>query len=272
MRTTDGRTPAPAARLRSGEQPTSCGAPSPTAPWALKRDARRRPGAIGKKWTAAALLIVASLEIAHAQTQTRKPAPARKPAPPPAQALTKAVPEMKCQSLLGVGITTKLEFCDILSGRTPLEGMIITLPPHRGDVILTFDLHNRHTYSEELMKAKRGYARYTAMIGAMAMDNTLLQRAAIQSEFRAAADLFDRIGGGAGPGGAKAVAPTGVEHIRIIIPAIENEVSLLGEKVTIDRPDGNATYSSPGRPIAIVSNVAIEYRPAPPPRQPPAKR
>jgi hypothetical protein len=209
---------------------------------------------------AAALMTTGSLD-----AQTRR-APARKPPPPPAT--TKVVPEMKCATRLGVGIATKREFCDILSGRTPLEGLIITLPPHRGDVTLTFDLHNRHTYSEELMKAKRGYARYTAVIGALAMDNTLISRAAIQSEFRAAADLVDRVGGGAGPGGVKAVAPTGTEHIRLTIPEAEHEVSLLGEKLTIDRPDGTATYSSPGRPIAIVSNVMIEYRPAPPPRAP----
>jgi hypothetical protein len=228
---------------------------------------------ISHTWVGA-LLIAGSVSLA-AQTskpvpQTRKPAPTTKPAP--AQALTKEAPEMKCPSVLGTGVSTKREFCDILSGRTPLEGLIITLPPHRGDVILTFDLHNRHTYSEELMKANRGYARYTAMIGALAMDNTLIRRAAIQGEFRAAADLFDRIGGGAGPGGVKAVAPMGMESIRIVIPEIEKEISLLGEKVTIDRPEGSATYSSPGRPIAVVSNVMIEYRPGPPPRQPPAKR
>lgn len=231
---------------------------------------------------AAAIVCAAIAADAQAQTakpapQTRKPAPqapkpapTRKPAPPPA--LTTAVPEMKCPAVLGIGVATKREFCDILSGRTPLEGLIITLPPHRGDVTLTFDLHNRHTYSDELMKAKRGYARYTAMIGAMAMDNTLIRRAAIQTEFRSAADLFDRIAGGAGPGGVKAVAPSGVEAIRIVIPEAESEVSLLGEKVTIDRPEGTATYSSPGRPIAVVSNVMIEYRPAPPPRQAPARR
>jgi hypothetical protein len=182
---------------------------------------------------------------------------------------------MKCPTVLGVGVTTKREFCDILSGRTPLEGLIITLPPHRGDLILMFDLHNRHTYSDELMKAKRGYARYTAMIGALAMDNTLIQRAAITTEFRAATDLFDRIGGGggAGPGGGvRAVAPAGVEHIRIAIPQAENEISLLGEKVTVDSIDGSATYSSPGRPIAVVSNVTIEYRPAPPPKPAPAAK
>ena len=65
------------------------------------------------------------------------------------------------------------------------------------------------------MKTKRGFARYTAVIGALAMDNTLIQRAAIETEFRTAADLFDRIDGGAGPGGVKAVAPTGVERIRL---------------------------------------------------------
>ena len=228
------------------------------------------PAAIGRILAAGALLLCASLDSA-AQTTTGKPAPqTRKPAPPPVQ-LTTVVPEMKCSSVLGVGVTTKREFCDILSGRTPLEGLIITLPPHRGDVTLTFDLHNRHTYSEELMKAKRGFARYTAVIGALAMDNTLIQRAAIETEFRTAANLFDRIEGGAGPGGVKAVAPAGVEHIRLTIPEAENEISLLGEKVTVDRVDGSATYSSPGRPIAVVSNVTIEYRAAPPPKPAPAK-
>ena len=123
------------------------------------------------------------------------------------------------------------------------------------------------------MKAKRGYARYTAVIGALAMDNTLIRRAAIQTEFRALSDLFDRIGGGAGAGGVRAVAPVGVEHIRMTIPEAENEISLLGEKVTVDTVDGSATYSSPGRPIAVVSDVTIEYRPAPPPKPaPPAKQ
>ena len=218
----------------------------------------------------AAALICASVAV-EGQARRGAAPQTRKPAPPPVQ-LTTAVPEMKCPTVLGVGLTTKREFCDILSGRTPLEGLIITLPPHRGDLTLLFDLHNRHTYSDELMKAKRGYARYTAVIGALAMDNTLIRRAAIQTEFRAAADLFDRIGGGAGPGGIRAVAPAGVEHIRLAIPEAENEISLLGEKVTVDTIDGSATYSSPGRPIAVVSNVTIEYRPAPPPKPTPAAK
>jgi len=43
-------------------------------------------------------------------------------------------------------------------------------------------------------------------------------------------------------------------------------VSLLGEKLAVERIDDRTTYSQPGRPIAVVSNVMLEYRPGPPPR------
>jgi hypothetical protein len=43
-------------------------------------------------------------------------------------------------------------------------------------------------------------------------------------------------------------------------------VSILGEKLAQERLDGSATYMSPGRPIAVISNVMIEYQPGPPPR------
>jgi hypothetical protein len=176
---------------------------------------------------------------------------------------------MTCPAALGVGIKTHRSYCDVLTGRDPAGGVLIAIPPHQGPVTLTFDLHNRHTYSEELVKTNRAYARYTAVIGALAMDNTLVSRAAIQSEFRKPADLVERIGGGAGPGGVKAVAPVGTEQITITIPAEENQISLLGEKLVVDRAEGpQSLYSSPGRPIAIVSNVMIEYTPPPPPPPP----
>jgi hypothetical protein len=103
----------------------------------------------------------------------------------------------------------------VLTGRDTAEGIIIALPSHTGPVILRFDLHNRHTYSEELIKTNRAYRHYTATIGVLTADNTLLTRAVVQSEFRTAADLLDRISGGAGPGGVKAVAPTGTEPITV---------------------------------------------------------
>jgi hypothetical protein len=90
----------------------------------------------------------------------------------------------------------------------------------------------------------------------------------VQNEFRAAGDLVDRVGGGAGPGGVKAVAPTGRESITVLIPEGELAVSLLGEKLAVERIDGPASYSQPGRPIAVVSNVMLEYKPGPPPKAP----
>jgi hypothetical protein len=179
---------------------------------------------------------------------------------------------MTCPAPLGVGVSTKRRFCDVLTGREPAAGILIAIPPHQGQVTLTFDLYNRHTYSEEQMRDKKtAYARYTATIGALTIDNTLISRAVVQNEFRSAADLVDRISGGAGPGGLKAVAPTGHEAITITVPEAENQVSILGEKLSVERADGRASYASPGRPIAIISNAMLEYVPPPPPRTP-AKR
>jgi len=194
--------------------------------------------------------------------QSRRP-PAKKPAPP-APATTKAEAQVTCPAPLGVGVRTNTSYCEVLASRDPQGGVLIKIPPHRGPVTLTFDLHNLHLYSEEQVKAKRAYTRYTASIGVMTMDNTLLTRAVVQNEFRAATDLIERIGGGAGPGGVKAVAPTGVESIQVTIPEAENQVTLLGEKVTVEAINTPAaTFAQPGRPIAVVSHVMLEYRPAP---------
>jgi hypothetical protein len=197
--------------------------------------------------------------------QARKPI-IRKPTPPPATPAKKLAPEMACPTPLGAGVTSKTMFCDVLTGRDPQAGIIVTLPPHRGTVTLSFDLHNRQTYSEDDVRRKRAYAKYTATVGVLTMDNTLVSRAVVQNEFRTAADLVDRISGGAGPGGVKAVAPTGTESITVVIPEGEDRVSILGEKLTVEKMDGTATYASPGRPIAVINNVMIEYHAGPPGR------
>jgi len=201
------------------------------------------------------------LPSATSWAQARRTTPARRPA----VVATKTEPaDVACPTPLGTGVTSKRTFCDVLTGRDPAAGIVVTLPPHRGDVTLTFDLHNRHTYSEEQMKDKRAaFARYTAVVGALTADNTLIRRAVVQSEFRTVRDLMDRISGGAGPAGVKAVAPTGTESISITVPEAEMSVSILGEKLVVERADGAATYTAEGRPIAIISNVTIEYRPAP---------
>ena len=196
--------------------------------------------------------------------QTRRPPVARKPPAP--QPPVKEAADVICPTPLGIGVNTKLDFCDVMSERDPTAGIIVRFPDHKGPVTLTFDLHNRHTYSEEQVKANRAYSRYTATVGVLTMDNTLITRAVVQNEFRKVTDFVDRIGGGAGPGGIKAVGPTGTESVSVVVPEEDTEVAILGEKVTVERLDGNATYSSPGRPVAIVSNIMVEYRPAPPPK------
>ena len=127
---------------------------------------------------------------------------------------------------------------------------------------LLFDLHNRHTYSEEEVKAGRGFAMYSAIIGILTMEGELLGRGAVRSEVRTAKDLFERITGGAGPGGVKAVAPAGREEVTVMIPPKVQQVSLLGEVLNGTTAAGREV-SSPGRPVAIVSNVRVEYQPAP---------
>ena len=45
----------------------------------------------------------------------------------------------------------------------PRKACWSSIPPHTGTATLTFSLHNRHTYSEEEMKAGQGFAKYTAV-------------------------------------------------------------------------------------------------------------
>jgi hypothetical protein len=181
--------------------------------------------------------------------------------------LKRIAADITCPEPLGVGVDTNESFCEVVTGRDPADGIVIRVPPHEGSARLTFDLHNRHTYSEEEVKEHVAYRRYTATIGLLTMDNTLLGRGIVQSEFRSEADLVDRVGGGAGPGGLKAVALVGTEPIAFTIPEREEWVSILGEKLTVERLDGSNTYTQPGRAIADIGNVVIEYRPAPPPRR-----
>jgi hypothetical protein len=204
-----------------------------------------------------ALTVVACLNVpigAQRRTPARKPVPPAPPKTEPAQ--------VKCPEQLGVGLKTRASFCFVLAGRDPAEGVLVAVPPHTGTATLTFDLHNRHTYSEEEVKAGRGFAKYTAVIGLLTLSGELLGRGAVQTEFRSVRDLYDRITGGAGPGGTKAVAPLGREQVVITVPAGVDQVSLLGEVLEATTSAGRE-IATPGRPVAIVSNVQVEYRPAP---------
>jgi hypothetical protein len=165
-----------------------------------------------------------------------------------------------------MGVKTVRSFCDVPAGRDPAQGIVISLPPHAGPGTLTFDLHARHVYSDDEMKRGKGYSHYRAVIGVLTMTGDLLERGAVDAEFRTAADLFDRIGGGAGVSTLKAVAPAGREEIVVTIPAGVDQVSVLGETLDALTSAGHETVVMAGRPVAIVSNLLFEYHPAPPPR------
>jgi hypothetical protein len=195
-------------------------------------------------------------------TTSARPA-GRAAAAPPVPTIEPAM--VDCPSVLGSGALTRRTYCDVLVGNDASTGIIINLPPHRGPVTLMFDLHNRHTYSQDLVKARKAYARYTARIGILSLTNHLLSRFVVSNEFRTEADLFDRVGGGSGPGGLKAVAPTGVEAVTFVVPEEHEKVSILGERLHLSRMDDQETFATPGRPIALISNVRVEYVPAPAP-------
>lgn len=204
-------------------------------------------------------LVLATAAGANASAAQRK-RPARRPPAPKTKTIT---PDVTCPSVLGVGQKTGERFCDVVTSHDASTGILIDIPAHRGDATLSFDLHNRQLYSEAQVKAHKAYARYTATVVVATLDGTILDRGLIQSEFRTEADIVDWIGGGAGPRGVKAVAPTGTERIIVSVPQKVTKVSIVGEKLEVQRLDGTFTYTDNGRPIAAISHVTVEYRPAP---------
>jgi hypothetical protein len=200
------------------------------------------------------VLLVVSTSSLAAQRQSARPTPPAEPA------LVREPPLMQCPSVLGNGIKTQRLFCDILTGTDPAEGLRVSIPAHQGPATLLFTLHNRQAAADEAHKGS-AYARYTATLRVVTSTGAVLRQPVVQSEFRGPTDLVERIAGGAGRGGVKAVAPTGSEAIALDLPPGITEVSLLGEKLTIERLDGTEVITAPGRPIAVVSQVQIEYRP-----------
>src|SRR5687768_13535465 len=105
---------------------------------------RRRIGSLLLGGTAlAAAVLAAPTTFAQARRGTTAAAPA---------AMRTEAAKVTCPQVLGVGVQTARTFCDVVMTRDPAEGIIVPLPAHTGAVTLTFDLHNRHTYSEDLAK------------------------------------------------------------------------------------------------------------------------
>src|SRR6476660_8380313 len=94
------------------------------------------------------LLLAVVLAASPVSAQKRK-APAKKAAAAAAAALKTATPDVKCPSLIGMGVKTVRSFCDVPAGRDPQQGILVGLPAHTGTGTLLFDLHARHVYYED---------------------------------------------------------------------------------------------------------------------------
>jgi hypothetical protein len=87
----------------------------------------------------------------------------------------------------------------------------------------------------------------------------LIERAAVVSEYRRPDDLFDRLPGSQ-PGELKIVAPGPPEAVRVAIPSGVTAIGIVGLRVELMTATVRAAFDAPGRPVAIVSNMRIEYR------------
>jgi hypothetical protein len=169
--------------------------------------------------------------------------------------------EVLCPEVLGIGVSSDIPFCDVLVQVEPDLGIRVVLPPRRGGATLSFNLHNRHIYSQQAVAGGRAYVQYLAAIAVATMEGEIIGRGVVLSEFREVSDLIDRVSGGAGATGLKAVAPTGKERISLIVPEDLDELVIVGRSLEIVRVDGRDRVTASGRPVAILSEATIEYHP-----------
>jgi len=178
-----------------------------------------------------------------------------------AQRGARVTSSVQCASNLGNGLKTKRAFCDVLVATAPAGSVQITIPAHTGDSTLRFDLHNRFTIPTLNVPGPLTYASHQAIISVIRANGAVIKRAAVAREFRTVADLFDQIGGGSGPGGAKVVAPGAPEAVSVVVPAAVSALGIVGVSLEVATWGGREQFDSPGRPVAMVSNVRIQYRP-----------
>ncbi len=138
----------------------------------------------------------------------------------------------------------------------------MTIPPHTGTATLRFDLHNRFTIPALAgVSGPLVFARQEALVSVVRPGGGLIGHAAVVREFRSIADLFDELEGTERPGGMKAIAPGQPESVQFTVPAGVSTVGIVGTRLKIVTRAGAETVDTPGRPVALVSNLRIEYRP-----------
>lgn len=206
--------------------------------------------------------LIAAALAAATSTLLAAPAPVglqQRSATPPARRIAA---NATCASDLGSGVTSRRRYCDVMIAKSGADSVALAIPPHTGPATLLFDLHNRFTVPAANAAPGEGFMRATALLAVVRPTGQIIERVAVRREYHTAKDLFDRISGGPPAGGVKAVAPGQAEAIRVIVPTGVTGIGIVGlrlEYATVAQPKGVA--DTPGRPIAIVSNVRVEYLP-----------
>ena len=135
------------------------------------------------------------------------------------------------------------------------------IPSHRGEAILSFDLHNRHTYSEEEASEGRAYAKYMASIAVATMSGEIITRGVVLNEFRSESDLYDRVKGTGIMRDVNPLAPLGAERIYVTIPEDIDQISVVGQSLEVVRAENQDVFQSTGRAVAALSDAIISYLP-----------
>lgn len=164
-----------------------------------------------------------------------------------------------CAADLGVGLKSKRKFCDILISTAVKDGVAMTIPPHAGPTTLRFDLHTRYTVPAPGATPAQIYARHTAIVAVLDQSGAPVGKAAVSRELRTEVDIFDRVGGGVGPGGAIMVAPGRPEAVVLELPAAVTGIAVVGVSLEAASLSEQGTFVTPGRPVAVGSNFRIEY-------------
>jgi hypothetical protein len=166
-----------------------------------------------------------------------------------------------CAADLGAGASSKRRFCDVVIAASASDSIVVDVPAHAGRATLLFDLHNRFTLPVATASPVEAFARHSAQVAVVGADGAIIHRAVVTREFRSAQDLFDQIAGGGRAGGMKGVGPGQPVPVAVELPAGIRSAGIVGvrlEEVTLGTTDA---YDAPGRAIAIVSNLRLQYVP-----------
>jgi hypothetical protein len=201
-------------------------------------------------------LVLASALLAAEPLQRRG---ATKAAPKAATKAARTSTDATCAADLGTGITSGRRFCDVVIADSADKSIMMKVPPRRGAAKLLFDLHTRVAIPPDSLPAAQTFSSNTAIVVVLGPKGEMA-RAIATGEFRRAADLFDRIAGGPG-GGPKIVGPGPATPVEVTLPTGTNVIGIVGERLEATTRLGSQTYDTPGRPVAIVSNLRVEYTP-----------